>query len=231
MSSDRSATGPFHHWTWRGRVDNDPGVSPQRSNRAALVGGTLRCLLRLPLEQVTTRAIAAESRANQASITYHFGSKEELVTEAIVVGLERRFVEIQDGLAAAGALSPGERMRLSARAMLAGRRQLRRLFDNFLVAVTRARHDERVRATLGSAIGQKRSAVAALLGLGHDRAGRDTAALALAGFYGLLLQEAVDPELALTSERIDEAYSQLREAARDVRQPTPSTLLIGSIAK
>jgi AcrR family transcriptional regulator len=56
-------------------------VSPQPSNRANLIEGP-RCLERLPPERVTARAIAESSNANLASIAYHFGSKDELVTEA-----------------------------------------------------------------------------------------------------------------------------------------------------
>jgi hypothetical protein len=44
-------------------------MSPQRSNRARLIEGTLRCLERLPHERITARVIAAESGANLASIS------------------------------------------------------------------------------------------------------------------------------------------------------------------
>jgi AcrR family transcriptional regulator len=64
-------------------------VSPQRSNRDALLEGALRCLERLPPERITARTIAAESGANPASIAYHFGSKDNLITEAAITGLDR----------------------------------------------------------------------------------------------------------------------------------------------
>ncbi|HEU0041644.1 MAG TPA: helix-turn-helix domain-containing protein, partial [Jiangellaceae bacterium] len=70
------------------------GMSPQRSNRAILIEGTLRCLERLPPERVTARAIAEEAGANLASITYHFGSKDDLVTEAVISGLDRWLAEV-----------------------------------------------------------------------------------------------------------------------------------------
>ena len=76
-------------------------MSPQRSNRTQLIDGTLRCLERLPPERVTARAIADESGANLASITYHFGSKDDLVTEAVVAGLDRWLDEIEAALAGA----------------------------------------------------------------------------------------------------------------------------------
>src|SRR5918998_3796612 len=86
-------------------------MSPQRSNRANLIEGTLRCLERLPPERVTARAIAAESGANLASISYHFGSKDELVTEAVIAGLDRWLAEIARRLDELGARAPEERFR------------------------------------------------------------------------------------------------------------------------
>src|SRR5919106_3641162 len=70
-------------------------MSPQPSNRQRLVEGTLKCLERLAPERMTAREIAAESGANLASIAYHFGSKDELVTEAVIEGLDRWLAEIE----------------------------------------------------------------------------------------------------------------------------------------
>jgi AcrR family transcriptional regulator len=200
-------------------------MSPQRSNRAALVEGTLRCLRRLPLDRITSRVIAEESGANPASIAYHFGSKEELVTEAIVTGLDRWLDEVAAQLGDVAGLEPGERFRRAGRAVLAGRRARRTLVDNFLVAVTRARHDDRVRATLGGGFRRTRPTLARLLGLGDDRTGQDAAALVLAMFQGLLIQEAVDRRLAVTGTRMDAAQARLRTAlpgAKPSAAPRPA---------
>lgn len=86
-------------------------MSPQRSNRANLLEGTLRCLERLPPERVTARAIAEESGANLASITYHFGSKDKLVTEAAITGLDRWLEEIDDRLGKLAEQEPTARFR------------------------------------------------------------------------------------------------------------------------
>ena len=86
-------------------------MSPQRSNRSQLLEGTLRCLERLPPERVTARAIAAESGANIASIAYHFGSKDELVTEAVIAGLDRWLEEIAGALGEIEGLDPAARFR------------------------------------------------------------------------------------------------------------------------
>src|SRR5918996_1270137 len=98
-------------------------MSPQRSNRSNLVEGTLRCLERLPPERVTARAIADESGANLASIAYHFGSKDNLVTEAVIEGLDRWLEEIAAELGELASAHPATRFRRAAEEVEAGRRE------------------------------------------------------------------------------------------------------------
>jgi AcrR family transcriptional regulator len=57
----------------------EPGSTEER-----LLEGTLQCLRRDGLRGTTSRAIAAAAGANLGAITYHFGSKDELVARALV---------------------------------------------------------------------------------------------------------------------------------------------------
>src|SRR5215204_6079814 len=98
-------------------------MSPQRSNRSNLLEGALRCLERLPPERVTARAIAAESEANIASISYHFGSKDELVTEAVIAGLDRWLESITESLGELEELEPATRLERADAVIDATRRQ------------------------------------------------------------------------------------------------------------
>lgn len=52
----------------------------------ALLGAARACIARKGLAATTSRDIAAEAGANLASITYYFGSKEQLVAEALLHG-------------------------------------------------------------------------------------------------------------------------------------------------
>jgi len=70
----------------------------QPSNRGKLLDATLRCFDRLPLDRITVRAIAAEAGANPASIIYHFGSRDALLSAAAVEGLDRWLVELASEL-------------------------------------------------------------------------------------------------------------------------------------
>ena len=54
------------------------------STEERLLDGTLACLRRHGLRGTTSRAIAAAAGVNLGAITYHFGSKDELVAQALV---------------------------------------------------------------------------------------------------------------------------------------------------
>ena len=185
-------------------------MSPQRSNRSSLVEGTLRCLERLPLERVTARAIAEESGANLASIAYHFGSKDELVTEAVILGLDRWLEEIDAGLGGVTAGEPAVRFQRAWEVVEAGGRRHAGLVRNFVAALAKAQHDPRVREMLAAGFARSRPRVAAVVGLRDDQPGIDAAGLVHALFYGLLLQGMLDPELAIEGDRMRRAQSRLR---------------------
>jgi AcrR family transcriptional regulator len=187
-------------------------MSPQRSNRDVLLEGALRCLETLPPERVTARAIADASGANLASIAYHFGSKDELVTEAVITGLDRWLAEVARRLDALDAHDPAERLRRGFEAIEATRREHEPLARTFLAALARAQHDDRVRARLAAGFHRTRPAVAAVLALGDEPADVDAAALVLALFDGLLFQALLDPELAIEGERMHRAQTRLRDA-------------------
>lgn len=183
-------------------------MSPQRSNRARLVEGTLRCLERLPPEQVTARAIAEESGANPASINYHFGSKDLLVVEAVIEGLDRWLSEIADSLDEVAARRPKERFERAAEVLRTGGRHAG-LVRNYVGALVKAQHNERIKDTLADGVRRTRPRLAAVLELGEDEIGQDTAALVLAMFHGLLLHSLLDSELAVGADRMVRAQARL----------------------
>jgi AcrR family transcriptional regulator len=187
-------------------------VSPQRSNRQQLIEGTLRCLERLPAERITARAIAEESRANLASIVYHFGSKDDLVTSAVIEGLDRWLEEIAGLLGDLDAESPRERLMAAFAVIEATRERHEGLARNFLGALSRAQHDERIRDLLTEGFRHTRPNVAAVLGLGEDQVGEDAAGLLHALFTGLLFQTLLNPDLTIEGERMESALARLRRA-------------------
>jgi AcrR family transcriptional regulator len=159
----------------------------QRSNRGQLIEGTLRCLERLPPEQITARAIAQAAGANLASITYHFGSKDNLVTEAVIEGLDRWLADVAVGLSGLAG-EPAERFRRAVAAVEASRNRHEGLARTFVAALARAQHDPRVRQTLAAGFHRTRPRLAAILGLGDDPPAPPAAARGGRGVGGGLLQ-------------------------------------------
>jgi AcrR family transcriptional regulator len=190
-------------------------LSPQPSNRSSLLEGTLRLLERLPSERITARAIARESGANHASIAYHFGSKDDLITEAVIQGLDRWLADIATRLRTLPAQAPGERFRAATQAIEDTRQQHTGLARNFLGALAKAPHDPRVNARLTDGFHRTRPTLATLLGLGDDQAGKDAGGLVLAMFYGLLFQALLDPALAIEGDRMPQAQARLRRILPD----------------
>jgi AcrR family transcriptional regulator len=184
-------------------------LSPQPSNRANLIEGTIRCLERLPPERVTARAIADEAGANLASIGYHFGSKDDLVTEAVTVGLDRWLTEIDDRLGELTSAEPAERYRRAGEIIEGTRGKHAGLARSFLSALAKAQYDDRVRELLAAGFRRTRPRIAALLGLGDDQAGTDAGGLVHSLFTGLLFQTLLDPGLAIEGRRLERAQARL----------------------
>jgi AcrR family transcriptional regulator len=85
--------------------------------RQRLLDATRRCVGGRGLARTTSRDITAAAEANLAAITYHFGSKDELVAEALLAGL-REWIE--PGLTAlAEADDPATGMLTAVQALLA----------------------------------------------------------------------------------------------------------------
>jgi AcrR family transcriptional regulator len=186
-------------------------VSPQHSNRAKLVDGALRCLERLPLERITARAIAEESGANLASISYHFGSKDELVTAAAIEGLDRWLAELGLALGRVVAEAPTARLQRAATLLFQSRKRHLGLVRNYVSCLAMAQHEPRIRKLLAGGFRRARPRVAALLNLGDDQAAQDAAGLLLAQFHGMLLQVLLDARLAIDGRRLERAQARLRE--------------------
>lgn len=188
-------------------------MSPQRSNRMQLIEGALRCLERLPPERLTARAIAAESGANLASISYHFGSKDALVTEAAIEGLDRWLTDLDRRLGEVAELAPQSRLRRASEVLEHSRREHLGLARNYLAAVVKAQHDDRIRELLATGFQRARPNIARMLGLGADKVGTDAAGLLLGMFHGMLLQVLLDETLAIDGARFTRALARLLAAA------------------
>lgn len=158
---------------------------------------------------MTARAIAKESGANLASIPYHFGSMDALLGAAVIEGFDRWIAELESRLAPVAKAPPAQRWRRAVRALDASRRDHQALARAFVGALGMALHDASVRRTFAAGFARARVRIAALLGLGSERADGDVGALAVAMLDGLLIQMLVDPEAALGPARLQRALARM----------------------
>ena len=101
------------------------------------------CVREQGLAGATSREITAEAGANLAAITYHFGSKDELIAEALFGEIERRLRPALQGLEAAG--DPAQLMLQTVQALLVEFERSKRDTLVYLEALLMATRDARYR--------------------------------------------------------------------------------------
>lgn len=171
-----------------------PRMSPQVSNRQALLEGALRCIEERGYGELSTRDIARAASANVASISYHFGSKDALVAEALAEGFRRWLAELSGEVMRTGATDTETRLQGAVSALSKSMTSHRGMARAFLAALSRAPHDEHLREVLAASYREGRASLAAFLELDEDEQGQLQAALLIATFDGLLIQSLIDPE-------------------------------------
>jgi AcrR family transcriptional regulator len=83
--------------------DQRPIDPRSAATRAKLLQGTLACLRWRGMAGTTSRDIAAAAGVNVAAITYHYGSKDELVSQALLQAVRAWLEPARQVLARAGA--------------------------------------------------------------------------------------------------------------------------------
>jgi len=187
-------------------------MSPQHSNRQALIEGALSCFEGDTSKRITARQIADASGANLASITYHFGSTEALIALALEEGFKRWLDEIVERMGTMEGLDPVDRIRRASEAVADGVVRRSGLVRAFLAAVARAPRDEEMRTSLANSYRESMLTVASLLGLGDDEDAEHAATLALATFDGLLIQAVLNPERPVELEHLQRGLGRLFES-------------------
>lgn len=189
-------------------------MSPQHSNRDALIEGALRCLEESPSSQITARQIAGASNANLGSIGYHFGSTDALIADAMAEGFRRWLHELVAEMDDLGEAPPLERIQRASEIATESVERHEGLIRAFFAAVARAPHDEELRSTLARSYEESRLEVAELLGLGADEAAINAALLVLATFDGLLIQAILNPAKPVTRDDLNQGLLRLAMASQ-----------------
>lgn len=171
-----------------------------RATRARLLDATRRCVRRSGVAATTSRAITTEAGANLAAITYHFGSKDDLVAEALLDAI-RAGVEPALDVLRRDDLDAGVRLLMAVDALRTAFSTMAADAPAYVEALAQARHlpalregvlglfDELRRFVAGQMAEQK--AAGQLPGWVDPEA---MAGLLLATANGIVLQAVVDPD-------------------------------------
>ncbi|UBU12490.1 TetR/AcrR family transcriptional regulator [Nonomuraea gerenzanensis] len=169
------------------------------------------CLLTKGYAHTTVRDLVAASGANQASINYHFGSKEQLLTKALR-DLNTEWGELLFAVLDGTSGEPEDHEVLWGRIIDSIRANRALWFVNF-ESVASAREDGEIRAMIASGQEAARASLArAFAGLGPDSDPREVRAAGshyLALLVGLASQWLSDPERAPEARRFA-AFSSRR---------------------
>src|SRR2546428_11766996 len=136
---------------------------PQISHRGQLLEGAIRCLRTKGYARTTARDIASAANGNLASIGYHFGSKEALLTEAITRACEEWTTRLGQAAFAGGSDSPLEQMGASWVAMLDSFEELRPVLIGLVEAVGQSAWSEGLRQELAAHYRTSRDQVAPMV--------------------------------------------------------------------
>lgn len=166
-------------------------------NREDLLAAAKRCLVERGWARTTVRDIAAEAAVSHSAIGYHFGSRENLLIQALMEAVADLGRQIEQQQAAAGGPQSWE-------PLLASFTTNRTLWVAQLEAIAQAEHVPAVRQMLAE--GQSRSRAA----LGGP--------VRLAILLGLMVEWLIDPESAPT---LDEVRQELATLAADPSAAVP----------
>ena len=166
-------------------------------HREALLDGARSCLLKRGYARTTARDLVAASGTNLASIGYHFGSKEALLTTAMRKCFDEYMEQITQIVFADPSATPLQRVRASWVALVGMLEQHRALMVAFFEALAHAERVPELRVQLADCYEQLRATVAemvrASVGGLPDPTARHVASFLIAVYDGLQIQWLLDP--------------------------------------
>jgi AcrR family transcriptional regulator len=180
-------------------------------NREALLSGAKKSLLEKGYDRSTVRDItAAAGGVSMAAIGYHFGSREALLTAALVEAIDEwGATALASTVTARGAPKPPSRGRYTRwwSTVIKAFAEQRQLWLASVEALLQAERSPAVRRELARGNQEARRGLAAwLLGVPEDQVDDDVArslgSAQLALISGLMVQWIIDPEHAPAAEDV-----------------------------
>ncbi|MFI0445387.1 TetR/AcrR family transcriptional regulator [Actinomadura sp. 6N118] len=190
------------------------------ATRSRLIEATLEVLARRGLAGATSREITAAAGVNLQAITYHFGSKDELVAQALVHAVRRWIEPIRTALADV-ADDPVGHLLEAALTVQEALEEAREHIPAYVEALAAASRNETIRSQVAGLLAELREVLAASIGQLRT-AGyiapwvepEPMAALIIAAGDGFVLHSALEPG-GHAPERMLQQVVQLLLAARN----------------
>ncbi|MET9901407.1 TetR/AcrR family transcriptional regulator [Streptomyces sp. NPDC006446] len=192
-------------------------------HREDLLEGAKRCLLEKGFVRTTARDIVKESGTNLASIGYHYGSKDALLTQAFVELIQEWGEKFAP--ASAREVEPGgsvERFHSVWARMLESFEDFRPLWAASMEIATQGDRVPELRDLMAKAQIEGRSGLVAMF-TGRDEETLDDATVkSLGGFYqallnGLMVQWLFDPASASTADELTDGLRRVIDGAREAK--------------
>ncbi|MGW0520553.1 TetR/AcrR family transcriptional regulator [Crossiella sp. NPDC003009] len=185
-------------------------------HREDLLAGAKRCLLERGYARTTARDIVAASGTNLASIGYHFGSKEALLTQAMIEALTESTEAVSKALPIDNTAPARDRLETAWHQVSVSTKDApamwRASLEAFLVGAQQPEVLEVLRELHAF---QRRELTAELLGVPAEQVDEEQAgtlgALLLAMATGLSMQTMVNPEHAPTAKDMAAGLRRLAE--------------------
>ncbi|MGR4882304.1 TetR/AcrR family transcriptional regulator [Streptomyces sp. LARHCF249] len=191
-------------------------------HREDLLEGAKKCLVEKGFVRTTARDVVKASGANLASIGYHYGSKDALLTEAFIALMQELGAVFQDGVEGEGGSL--ERFRAVWDGFLAHRDDAGPVWAASLeVALARDRMPD-LRALLAASQAEGRRGLIAMLAGTPEEEITEREERTLGAFYqallnGLMIQWLFDPKSAASAEELTEGMRAAAAAAMGRPQP------------
>jgi AcrR family transcriptional regulator len=184
------------------------------SQRDDLLAAAKKLLVEKGYHRTTARDIVAESGAHLASIGYHYGSKDALMTAATIEAQGEWGDAIDAALRLASEASPSERLQIGVGELIPAMTRQREVLKASVQAYAQAGFDDEIRQVLADgARGARTDLAAGVLGLDPEEVDADTAeglgSVIHALIAGLSLQALIEPESLPSGEQVGRALRTL----------------------
>jgi AcrR family transcriptional regulator len=192
--------------------------------RSALIEAAKRLMLERGYARASVRDLASEAGANLGAVNYHFGSRENLLNQAMFEFFLEWGESVGQVEVAPGA-GPIEQLAARARAMVDGIPAAQPLFVVFLEGLLQSRHSPDLRRELAEHYARQREQASERIrtsagaGKMSPRTADVIASYMLAVADGLQIQALIDPDGVPTGEELAAFYEGLAAAARSDSGP------------